>query len=97
MSALPKSITSLTREFQEVCVDYQGQTSVLKYRSRGLKMTIALFIGMSTKAFHLKFASKLSTNACIACLKVFNARRGFSKRIHSDNGTNLFGARKTII
>ncbi|XP_043476280.1 uncharacterized protein LOC122507559 [Leptopilina heterotoma] len=43
-------------------------------------------------AVHLELVNDLSTEAFISCLKRFFSRRGVSKTIQSDNGTNFVGA-----
>ncbi|GFW83960.1 DUF5641 domain-containing protein [Trichonephila clavipes] len=47
---------------------------------------------ITTKAVHLELVSTLSTDAMLAALRRFIARRGHPSEIHSDNGTNFIGA-----
>jgi hypothetical protein len=51
---------------------------------------------LSTKAIHLELVSELSTEAYIASLRHFIARRGLCNNIYSDNGTNSVGAEKEL-
>ena len=60
-------------------------------------MYISLFVCFATKAIHLEIVSNLTTEACIAALKRFVARRGVPAAIFSDNGTNFIGARNELI
>nr|XP_042897248.1 uncharacterized protein LOC122269233 [Parasteatoda tepidariorum] len=56
------------------------------------KIYVALFICMATKAVHIEFVSDLTSEALIATLKRFFARRGRSSLVFSDNATNFTGA-----
>ncbi|XP_055838382.1 uncharacterized protein LOC129906593 [Episyrphus balteatus] len=51
---------------------------------------------MATKALHLEVVSDLSTDAFLAALRRFVARRGKCSVIYSDNGTNFQGAARTL-
>lgn len=55
-----------------------------------------MFISFTTKAIHLELAIDLSTEAFLACLKRYFARRGLAKSVHSDNGTYFVGANSTL-
>ena len=50
---------------------------------------------MTTKAIHLELVSDLTSDAFIAALKRFIARRGIPDQIFSDNGTNFRRASST--
>ena len=47
---------------------------------------------MTVKAVHLEVVSDLTTDAFLACLRRFVARRGKPSLIWSDHGTNFVGA-----
>ncbi|XP_077277433.1 uncharacterized protein LOC143905732 [Temnothorax americanus] len=50
----------------------------------------------STKAVHLEFVSALTTEAFLAALSRFTARRGICSQEFSDNGTNFVGAAREL-
>ena len=52
---------------------------------------------MASKAVHLELVSNLTNEAFIASLKRFFSRRGKSKSIYSDNGTNFVGASRELV
>ena len=80
-------------------MDYAGPV-LLRHGGQRSKSTskayIALFICMSTKAIHLELVSDLTSNAFIAALKRFIARRGIPAQIFSDNGKNFRRANRTL-
>ncbi|XP_055686030.1 uncharacterized protein LOC129791706 [Lutzomyia longipalpis] len=49
-----------------------------------------------TKAIHLELVSELTTQAFLAALDRFTARRGKPTKISSDNGTNFVGAKNAL-
>ncbi len=51
-----------------------------------------MIVCFATKALHLELVSDLTTEACLAALNRFVARRGRVNVIHSDQGTNFVGA-----
>lgn len=99
MGDLPKTRITSARPFLHVGVDYCGPFYIKERRHRNqtkLKTYVAVFVCMVTKAIHLELASDLTTDAFLACLKRFFARRGLALSIHSDNGKNFVGASKEI-
>ncbi|GFW89394.1 integrase catalytic domain-containing protein [Trichonephila clavipes] len=97
MGDLPRDRIVPFRPFEKVGLDYAGPiiTKPNLKRSRvTLKSYIAIFICFSTKATHLEVVSDLTTEAFLACLRRFIARRSKPSVIWSDNATNFKGARK---
>ncbi|GFX05258.1 integrase catalytic domain-containing protein [Trichonephila clavipes] len=80
-------------------MDYAGPIITkpnLKASRVTLKSYIAIFICFSTKATHLEVVSDLTTEAFLACLQRFIARRSKPFVIWSDNATNFKGARNIL-
>ncbi|GFU92673.1 integrase catalytic domain-containing protein [Trichonephila clavipes] len=99
MDDLPTHRVTPSRPFSVCGVDYAGPINILRYRGRGAKTTkgyIALFVSFVTKALHLELVSDLTSEALIASLKRFCARRGAPKHIYCDNGTTFVGARRKL-
>ncbi|GFU60126.1 integrase catalytic domain-containing protein [Trichonephila clavipes] len=95
MGDLPKQRITQTRPFEIVGIDFAGPilTKCQHLRKANkFKSYICLFICLATKAVHLELVSTLSTDAMLAALRRFIARRGHPSEIHSDNGTNFIGA-----
>ena len=61
-----------------------------------IKVYLAIFICMVTKAVHLEVVSDLKTPAFIASLDRFVARRGLPLHLYSDNGSNYNGAKNQL-
>lgn len=100
MGNLPSSRINQIKPFQCVGVDYSGAYNITLGKGRGVKSRkayVCLFVCFVTKAIHLELASDLSTDAFLAALRRFIARRGRCVRIHSDCGTNFVGANKYLI
>ncbi|GFV19968.1 integrase catalytic domain-containing protein [Trichonephila clavipes] len=98
MGGLPRDRIVPSRPFEKVGLDYAGPiiTKPNLKRSRvTLKSYIAIFICFSTKATHLE-VSDLTTEAFLACLRRFIARRSKPSVIWSDNATNFKGARNIL-
>ena len=99
MGDLPQARVSYSRPFLDVGVDYCGPLYIKERRFRNrnkLKVYVAIFVCMGTKAVHLELVSDLTTEAFIASLKRFFSRRGISRTIHSDNATNFVGASREL-
>ncbi|GFW89957.1 uncharacterized protein TNCV_3741431 [Trichonephila clavipes] len=99
MGDLPRDRIVPSRPFEKVGWDYAGPiiTKPNLKRSRvTLKSYIAIFICFSTKATHLEVVSDLTTEAFLACLRRFIARRSKPSVIWSDNATNFKGARNIL-
>jgi hypothetical protein len=85
--------------FEHVGVDYAGPLYLKRGSTRKpviLKAYVSVFVSMSVKAVHLELVSDLSTEAFIACLRRFIARRGKPTSMWSDHGTNFVGANRVL-
>ena len=100
MGNLPLARVSLSRPFLNVGVDFCGPLYIKEKRFRNrnkIKVYVAVFVCMGSKAVHLELVSNLTTEAFIASLKRLFSRRGKSKTIYSDNGTNFVGASRELV
>ena len=61
-----------------------------------IKTYICLFVCLTVKAVHWELVSDLTTEAFIAALRRFIARRGCPALIWSDHGSNFVGARTEL-
>lgn len=99
MGNLPSNRVSQSYPFQTCGVDFAGPFMISSKTGRGNKVTkcyLCLFVCFSTKAVHLETVSDLSTQAFIASLKRFIARRGKPDNIRCDNGKNFVGANNEL-
>lgn len=100
MGDMPEARVTPSRPFLNTGVDFAGPIHLKSRGGRGniqsIKGYIALFVCRSTKAIHLELVSSLSTEAFIAALKRFIARRGIPSEILSDNGSNFVGAKNEL-
>ncbi|XP_055714311.1 uncharacterized protein LOC129808557 [Phlebotomus papatasi] len=93
MANLPEHRVTCLRPFQPTGTDFAGPL-LLKSGQRKVsarKSYIAVMVCLSTKAIHLELVSSLSTEAYIATLRRFVARRGIPAFMYSDNGTTFVG------
>lgn len=85
--------------FDRVGLDYAGPFTI-KYGSIRkptlVKAYIYIFVSLTVKAVHLELVSDLSTDAFIAALRRFIARRGKPSLVWSDHGTNFVGAMREL-
>ncbi|XP_060882006.1 uncharacterized protein LOC132953650 [Metopolophium dirhodum] len=99
MADLPRFRVQEAHPFSVVGIDYAGplQMKELSLRkARIVKVYIAVFVCMTTKAVHLEPVSALSTEAFRLTLDRFVARRGLPLSIYSDCGTNFVGAARQL-
>lgn len=81
--------------FNSVGVDYAGPMAAISRQGRGsrvVKVYVAIFICLATKAIHLELVGDLTSNNFILALRRFISRRGQPQDIYSDNGTSFVGA-----
>ena len=85
--------------FSHVGVDYAGPIYIKHGYVRkpiAIKAYICVFVSLSVKAVHIELVSDMTTEAFIASLRRFIARRGKPILIWSDHGTNFVGATRQL-
>jgi TRAP-type uncharacterized transport system fused permease subunit len=95
MGELPSTRVQPSRLFLTTGVDYAVPISLLLGTTRTKTKTkgcIAIFVCFVTKAVHIEVVTSLTTEAFLAALRRFIARRGKPKAINSDSGTNFQSA-----
>lgn len=100
MGDLPSLRVGQLKPFQCVGVDFGGPFAVTLSKSRGsksMKSYVCLFVCFTTKALHLELVSDLTSDAFLAALRRFIARRGRCNFIFSDRGTNFKGAYRDML
>ncbi|XP_050059712.1 uncharacterized protein LOC126550999 [Aphis gossypii] len=99
MADLPSFRVKPHRPFSNVGMDYGGPFAVKESKRRNAKSYkayLAFFICLSTKAVYLEAVTDLSTEAFLAALDRFVARRGIPATIRSGCGTNYVGAARIL-
>lgn len=99
MGHLPPCRVTPHHVFDQVGVDYAGPMSLRTHKLRGaklIKVYIALFICLATKAVHLEAVTDLSTEAFIATFRRFVSRRGKPSVVYSDNGGSFVKANREL-
>ena len=85
--------------FLHTGMDFCGPFNVRQGYTRKpveIKVYLAIFICFATKAIHLEVVSDQKTEAFLAALDRFVARRGLPLHLYSDNGPNYTGARNQL-
>lgn len=96
MAGLPRTrLESHCRPFTNIGIDFFGPMMVTIGR-RHEKRWGVLFTCFNTRAVHIELAASLSTDSSILAIRRMAARRGYPRRIHSDNATNFHGADKEL-
>ena len=83
------------RAFSCVGLDFAGPLTY-KNGTEYVKGYVAVFICFASKAVHLEAVSSMTSDAMVAALRRFIARRGIPSQIVSDNATNFVGARRDL-
>ena len=99
LGQLPLERISPGLVFDRVGVDYAGPVRIKYGHVRKpvvVKAYICVFVSLSVKAVHLEVVSDLTTDAFIAALRRFVARRGKPTQIWSDHGSNFVGADREL-
>ena len=85
--------------FERVGLDYAGPFSVkygLVRKPTVVKAYLCVLVSLTVKAVHLELVSDLTSEAFIAALRRFIARRGYPSLLWSDHGTNFVGANREL-
>ncbi|XP_033363129.1 uncharacterized protein LOC117241277 [Bombus vosnesenskii] len=99
MGDLPAARITESRPFTNGGIDYCGPFYIKERKDRNrrkIKVYVAIFVCLAVKAVHIELVSDLTSEAFIAALRRFIARRGFCVTIYSDNGTNFVGANNEL-
>lgn len=100
MGNLPSYRINPSKPFLNTGVDFAGPITTLQHEGQRCRITkksyVCLFVCCSSKAVHIEPVTALTTEALMACLKRFIARRGAVLNIYSDNGLNFVGANNEI-
>ncbi|OXA41905.1 uncharacterized protein LOC110859593 [Folsomia candida] len=95
MANLPQFRLHPCRAFTKAAEDYAGPFLLRPMVPRStstIKSYLAIFVCCVTRAIHLELVSAMTTDAFIAALRRFIARRGCPTDLYSDCGTNFVGA-----
>lgn len=99
MGSLPSHRISTGRVFEITGVDFCGPFDIKVARIRKAitkKSYVALFVCFATKAIHIELVSDMTTEAFLACLQRFVARRGLPSLIYCDNAKTFKGAENKL-
>ncbi|XP_018358471.1 PREDICTED: uncharacterized protein LOC108758159 [Trachymyrmex cornetzi] len=99
MSDLPSTRVTPSHPFTHTGLDFGGPFIIREHKRRNarkLKAYICIFVCFSTKAMHIELVADLTSEAFLASLKRFMARRGKVACLYSDNGTNFVGAAREL-
>lgn len=98
MGDLPLERVSPAPAFQRVGVDYCGPFELRPATRKGapIKCYVCLFVCLVCKAVHIEIVMDLTSEAFLAALRRFVARRGRPDIILCDNATNFVGARREL-
>ncbi len=89
MGQLPVERVAPDSVFDRAGLDYAGPVYIkhgFVRKPTVVKAYICVFVSLSVKAVHLELVSDLSSEAFIACLRRFIARRGKPSLLWSDHG-----------
>lgn len=99
MGQLPAPRVQPSRPFTNVGIDFAGPILTNRGGPRRpvkVKTYICLFVCFCTRALHLEVVADMTTQAFIAALTRFVARRGLPTDVFTDNGTNFRGAQTEL-
>lgn len=99
MADLPSVRVRQAFPFENTGCDYAGPLLLKQFSGRNTRKSkgyICLFVCLVTSALHMELVTDLSTEAFIAAVRRFIARRGKCRQIYSDNGRNFLGASREL-
>ncbi|XP_055522593.1 uncharacterized protein LOC129716781 [Wyeomyia smithii] len=98
MADLPEERVNPAPPFHKVGLDYCGPFYMLYpgRKNRPIKCFVAVFVCLVTKAVHLEVVAYLTTQAFLAALGRFVARRSKPILIMCDNAKTFLGARREL-
>ncbi|XP_065094594.1 uncharacterized protein LOC135715104 [Ochlerotatus camptorhynchus] len=98
MGDLPLERVSPAPAFQRVGIDYCGpfELQPVTRKSAPVKCYLCLFVCLVCKAVHIEVVMDLTTEAFLAALRRFVARRGRPELILCDNASNFVGAQREL-
>ncbi|XP_073964467.1 uncharacterized protein [Choristoneura fumiferana] len=94
MGNLPEQRVHIDYPFINTAVDYAGPILIANRKGRGcqlIKSYVCVFVCLAVRAVHIELVTELSSQAFIAALNRFIARRGKPANIFSDNASNFVG------
>ena len=95
MGELPEARTQPARHFSSVGVDFVGLMK-LKWQHQEAANVTLLCSFILSRATHLELVADLTSQAFIATLDRFTARRGAPSEVFSNNWTNFVGAQAEL-
>ncbi|GFW72070.1 uncharacterized protein TNCV_4789581 [Trichonephila clavipes] len=99
MGSIPRERVNPSFPFLHTGIDYCGPFFIRYKHQRKViyqKIYVAIFVCLASKAVHLELVSDLTTDAFLATLKCFVARRGKCATISSNNAKNFVGANREL-
>ncbi|XP_046404411.1 uncharacterized protein LOC124169753 isoform X2 [Ischnura elegans] len=99
MGQLPQYRVKAERPFFNTGVDCAGPLLIKSgsWRTKTkVKCYVTIFVCLASKAIHLEVVSDMTSQAFLAALRRFIARRGRCSQIYSDNGSNFVGAAREL-
>ena len=99
MGQLPAARITPDHPFETTGIDFAGPFTLKLARTRRpvlVKGSLAIYVCFVTRAVHLEPVSDLTTEAFLASLRCFVARRGLPRDLHTDNGSNFLGAKHDL-
>ena len=95
MAELPDDRMEPAPPFTNCAVDYFGPLTIKEGRKE-MKRYGVLFTCMASRAVHIEVADTLETDSFISAFRRFICRRGPTRQLRSDQGTNFVGARREL-